>query len=146
MKVSSIMTANVRTVNPKESVRKAVKLMNRFRIGSVVVVDDGKIAGILTERDILKRVVAVNKKPESINCKSVMSRNVRTIDTDDSVVNAIDIMARNKIKKLPVTEEGELVGIVTATDILKSGERIEYVALKKLAQFFPISRPVAQAG
>ncbi len=146
MKVSSIMTRNVRTVKPDDTVRKAVQIMNKHKLGSVVVVANGRVAGVLTERDVLKRVVAANKKPEAVLCRDIMSRKVVTIGAEDTVVDAINVMSKHRIKKLPVTEEGELVGIVTATDILKSGERIEYAALKKLAQFFPISRPMAQAG
>ncbi|MBI2233245.1 MAG: amino acid permease [Candidatus Aenigmarchaeota archaeon] len=146
MKISPIMVRNVKTVASRDTVRKAVTVMNRHKIGSVVVLDKGKVVGIVTERDVLKRVVAVNKKPESVRCKSIMSRPVKTIDAEESVVDAIELMARYRIKKLVVTKGREIAGIITATDILRSGERIEYAALKKLAQFFPVYQPAAQAG
>lgn len=146
MKISPIMVRNVKTVKSLDTVRKAVAVMNRHRIGSVVVIEKGAAVGIVTERDVLKRVVAVNKKPESVRCRSIMSRPVKTIDAEKTVVDAIELMARHRIKKLVVTRGKEIAGIVTATDILRSGERIEYAALKKLAQFFPVYQPAAQAG
>ncbi len=146
MRVSSVMTKTVRAVGSRDTVKKAVLLMNKYQIGDVLVVDNRKVAGIITERDILERVVARGKNPGKILCRTVMSKGVKTIDSDASVVDAIEMMARHNIKKLPVTENGKLAGIVTATDILKSGERIEYAALKKLAQFFPVYQPSTQAG
>jgi len=146
MKISSITVRNVRTVKPEDTVKKAVTVMNRHKIGSVVVANKGMVAGIITERDVLKRVVAVNKKPEGVRCRNIMSSPVKTIDAEKSVVDAIELMARYRIKKLVVTKGREIAGIITATDILRSGERIEYAALKKLAQFFPVYQPAAQAG
>lgn len=148
MRVSSIMVKRVRIVRPEDTVKKAVAVMNKSSIGSVVAVDKGKAIGIITERDILKRVVAKGRNAARVKCRSIMSRPVVTIEEDDSVVNAINTMAKKGIKKLVVTREGKLAGIVTATDIMKSGEKIEYAALKKLAEFFPVYEPrrVAHAG
>lgn len=72
-----------------------------------------------------------------------MTKNLATVESSASVVDAIELMASRDIKKLPVVDDGELVGIVTASDILKSGEEIEYAVLKKLAKFLPVSRPAA---
>ncbi len=138
------MSKKVRTVRPTDSVKKAVSIMNRYNIGSVIVYGD-KVEGIITERDVLKRVVALCKD-SGVACRSVMSRNITTIDVNDEIEDAIEVMAKKRIKKLPVTENGELVGIVTATDIIKSGERVEYAALKKLAQFFPVYQASREAG
>ncbi len=138
------MTKKVRTVKPGDSVQKAVSVMNRYGIGSVLVCDK-EIKGIITERDVLKRVVALRRDPRT-PCKSVMTNRIVTIDADEKIEDAIEIMTKKNIKKLPVTSGGELVGIVTATDIMKSGERIEEAALKKLAQFFAIYMPRPEAG
>ncbi|MBI2075836.1 MAG: amino acid permease [Candidatus Aenigmarchaeota archaeon] len=146
MKVSSVMTKNIRTAKPEDSVKKVALIMNKYRIGDVVIEGNRKAIGIITERDILKKVVALGRKPEDVKCKAIMRRPVTTIDENSSVTDAIDVMAKKNIKKLPVTRDGELVGIVTATDILKSGERIEYAVLKKLAQFYPVYQPSGQGG
>ncbi len=146
MKISSIMVRNVRAVKPSDTARRAVAVMNRYRIGSVLVINGNKISGIITERDILKRVVAMDKKATAIFCRNIMSRRIKTVDAESSVTDAVNIMAKYGIKKLPVMEDGKLAGIVTATDLLKSGEQLEYAALKKLAEFFPVGRQQAVAG
>lgn len=146
MKVSSVMKKHVRTVRLGDSVRKAVGIMNANRIGSVVVVEKNRLVGIFTERDILRNVVAKNKKADSTRVKSVMTRRVFTIDAEAGIEDAINIMAKRHIKKLPVLRDGELVGIITATDVLRSGERLEYAALKKLAQFYPVYVGSRSAG
>ncbi len=140
------MTKTVRTVKPTDSVKKAVLTMNRYRIGSVIVIENYEPAGIITERDMLKRIVARGKNADKVKCGTIMSRPLRTIDTSDSIEDAAALMAKRKIKKLAVMKDGRLAGILTVTDILKSGERIELAALKKLAQFFPVRVPTTEAG
>lgn len=138
MEVSSIMIKNVKAVSPRDNVKKVVDIMNRSKIGSVVVIEDHKPRGIITERDILEKVVSNDKLPSKVLAKGIMSKELVTVEPDDSVVDAINIMVKNNIKKLVVIEDGELVGIVTASDILKSGENIEYAVLEKLAKFLPV--------
>lgn len=142
MKVSEIMIKKVKTVAPGDTVKTAVLVMNRYNIGSVVVVAAGKPIGIITERDILRRIVALNKQPGKILCKTIMSRPLKIIHPDTGLLDAIERMSRNNIKKLIVTENKELVGILSVTDIIKSGQKIEDDALKKLARLYPICRPV----
>ena len=141
MTVSEIMIKKVKTVALDASVKTAVLIMNKYNIGSVVVVAAGKPIGIITERDILRRIVALNKHPEKILCKKIMSRPLKTISPNDKLVEAIERMSKNTIKKLIVTEKGVMVGILSVTDIIRSGEKMEDEALKKLAHFYPICRP-----
>jgi CBS domain-containing protein len=87
--------------------------MSDKNIGSLIVMGKEKIIGIITERDILKSVSDMNKKVEK-----VMSKGVVTIDDRETIDNAALVMAKNKIKRLPVLKKGNLVGIITATDVL----------------------------
>ncbi len=146
MKVSAVMTKGVRTVKPEDTARKAAIVMNKHKIGSVVVASGRKAVGIITERDLLKRVVAKNKKADSIKCRDIMSKPLIAISADADVEDAISIMSKKGIKKLITTRHGMLVGIVTATDIIKSGEKVEYAALKKLSEFYPIGTQQTEAG
>ena len=104
----------------------AVSLMIREKVGSVVVVDhSGKPVGIVTERDILKKVTGINKDPKNIAAQEIMSRPVRTIKTFDSIDTAAQIMTKNKIKRVVVVEQdGSPVGVLSITDITRKLARI----------------------
>jgi len=96
-----------------------VAKMNKFRIGSVVVVQGRKPVGIITERDILRKVVELGLDPRTVKARDIMSAPILIINEEVSVEEAASIMTRNSIKKLPVVKNGNLVGIVTATDLVK---------------------------
>ncbi len=115
------MTRAVKTVEIEASVGEAVKKMNKFRIGSIVVVDSTKRRplGILTERDIL-RLVEVSPAPMTDRVKEVMSRQLVTIDPSAGVEEAAGLMTRRGVKRLPVMENDELVGIITSSDIIRA--------------------------
>jgi CBS domain-containing protein len=102
------------------------KLMIKNRVGSLVLVDgDEKPVGIVTERDILKKVSASSKPAKSIAIKSIMSSPVITIKAFDSIETAAAVMAKNKVKRLVVLEDGgSLAGVLSATDIARKLARI----------------------
>jgi len=122
--VSEVMQPNVETVEPTATVSEAARLLHDRDVGSVVVVDDS-IAGIVTESDVVA-LVATGGDPETTSVEAVMSTPIHTIAADESVVLAARRLREHRIKKLPVTggddrvgdgTEGELVGIVTTTDL-----------------------------
>ena len=104
----------------------AVRLMIKRKVGSVVIVDmDGKPVGILTERDVLKKVTAVGKAPGEIPAQDIMSYPVLTIKSYDSIETAAAVMAKNKIKRLVVLEQdGSLKGVLSITDITRKLAKI----------------------
>lgn len=116
--VRDVMSKNLKTVGRDVSVKRVVTTMNKFGIGSVVVVQAGRPVGIITERDILTRVVEVCMAPEALTAKQVMTSPVITIEQNTSMDEAARLMAKKKIKKLPVVDNDELVGILTFTDIV----------------------------
>ena len=119
MLVKEVMHRSVKTVRPEDTVRDAAKIMNQYRIGSLVVVSGtGEVVGILTERDILTNVVAVGKVADEVKISEIMTPNIITITPDKTLEEAANVMTENKIKKLPVVHEGRLIGIVTATDLM----------------------------
>ncbi len=130
MLVKEVMNKDVETIRPNETIQRAAELMNKSRIGSLVVlIGGGVVKGIITERDIMNKVVAQNKKPSDVAVEEVMNTDLITISPEISLEDAADIMTENKIKKLPVIEEGKLVGIVTASDLIAyESELIEKVA------------------
>ncbi len=104
----------------------AAKLMVKKKVGSVVVVDvEGKPVGIVTERDILKKVTVLNKSPAEVAVQDIMSFPVITIMAYDSIETAAAVMAKNKIKRLVVLEEdGSTVGVLSITDITRKLSKI----------------------
>jgi CBS domain-containing protein len=93
--------------------------MNESHIGALVAVSGtGEVVGIVTERDILSDVVATGKSADEVKISEIMTPNIITITPDKTLEEAADVMTDNKIKKLPVVDEGRLVGIVTASDLI----------------------------
>lgn len=117
MLVKDVMNKNVVVAKSDVTIREATKVMNKFRIGSIVVLKEEKIAGIATERNVLE-AVANGKDMDATPIEEIMSKNVVTIDPDETVEAAVDLMVQHKIKKLPVVEDKKLKGIITASDIV----------------------------
>ena len=115
--VRDAMTERVLTAGPRTSVARAAKLMSERGVGSIVIVKSRRPVGILTERDLLMKVVAEDLKASKVKVGEVMSSPVITVGPDADVVEAAKLMVKNRIRRLPVVEGGELVGIVTASDI-----------------------------
>lgn len=136
MEISSIMVKTVKWVKPSDQAKKAVQIMNQNHIGCVAVIDNGILVGIITERDVLERLVIPCQIADKMTCKDIMTKDPVTIRPDQDVASAIDTMVKKKVKKLLVVEKGELVGIITATDILKSGKQIEDILISRMGQLF----------
>jgi len=120
MKLRKIMVKNVKTVPMDTSVQKAVKIMNKNRINCLVVTYDKQVAGIITERYMLERVLEKGKDPKEIKVSEIMTRQVLVGKPTMELVEASNFMFEKKVKKLPIMEKNRLVGIVTLTDIARA--------------------------
>ena len=114
------MRRNVKTVRTDDSVHAAVLKMNKFQIGSVIVTNNGRAVGIITERNILERIVEPRLDPATIWAKDIMSSPLVTVDPNDTVDEAAKIMAQKHIKKLPVVDGDKVVGVVSTSDIVRA--------------------------
>jgi len=123
MKIHEVMKS-VKTMGKDFSARDAAKKMTESRIGSLVIVNGRKPIGIVTERDIMSKVAAANKLPSKVQISEIMTPKLITISPNAPIDDAIYLMIKHKLKKLPVMDEGELVGIVTATDIVANSDEI----------------------
>jgi CBS domain-containing protein len=120
LKVKDLMTPSVVSISPVESVEDAARVMTRFGISSVIVSGTGNVDGILTERDVLQRVVASGRDPKATAVEDVMTRSVISVEPDMSLEEAGQIMLNKRIKKLPVIhpeDGGKVLGILSLTDI-----------------------------
>lgn len=117
MLVSEIMSKDVVTVENKKSVFDACNIYRDCGVGSLVVMKEGIVVGILTERDIIERVIVDQKDPKETKVEEIMSKDIKTVHASARVEKAVEIMRENKIKKLPVILNNNIFGIVTITDI-----------------------------
>ncbi|MCD6241385.1 CBS domain-containing protein [Candidatus Bathyarchaeota archaeon] len=143
LKVKDVMVTDLVTVKADISVKKAVKVMNDFEIGCLIVVEDGEAIGIITERDILKRIVVEGRNPEKTLVGEVMSKPLIVTGPETSLEEAIESMFKHKIKKLPVVEGGKLVGLVTFTDIARIQPVMEKI-LRKLMERYEVPRRISK--
>jgi CBS domain-containing protein len=116
--VSEIMKGNVISIDSSMTVQDAAKMMDDASIGAIVVLENGIAIGIITERDIVRRVVSKGK-PLSTNVKDVMSSPLIVINPDDSVWELAQLMKSRKIHRVPAVKDNRLVGMVTTSDVVK---------------------------
>ena len=118
MKVKEIMSANVETVKPTSSLRATARTLSNLNVGALPVVDDGKLVGIITDRDVSVHAIAIGREPQSTDVQTVMTKEVFTCKADQSLAEAAEIMEQHNIRRLAVVnEDGEVVGILTVDDI-----------------------------
>lgn len=118
LEVKDVMTPNVITEDEETSVTKLANDMEVARIGSILITAVGKPVGIVTDRDIAIKVIMKDRKGSEIKAKEIMSSPLITIEPDAPLENACELMAANGIRRLPVIEDEELVGIISVRNIL----------------------------
>lgn len=133
LKVEDVMVEDVVTVEEDVTVKRAVGLMNKHEIGCLVITKRGKPIGIVTERDMLTRVLAESRDPDKTRIVDVMSRPLIVADPQMDLEEAAKHMFKMKVKKLPVVSEGKLIGLITLTDIARFQPQI--IKILKKVQF-----------
>jgi len=121
--VRDVMTPLPRVLDASASVMDAAEIMRDSDIGDVVVLEDRQLYGILTDRDIVVRVLAEGSDPATVRVGQVCSRELTTIPPTASVGDAVRLIREKAIRRLPVVEEGEVVGIVSMGDIAVARDR-----------------------
>jgi CBS domain-containing protein len=117
--VKDIMTKEVVTIDAEKSVIKAAQLMSEKGLGCLIVVEKTLPVGIITERDIVRRIVA-KRSSLDIKVTEVMTKELITIDPNTSLKEAARVMSTNKIRRLPVLKQDKLVGIVVSSDFVRN--------------------------
>ncbi len=118
-RVADYMSKNVFTVSKESTVKSAVELMRKKKVGSVLVLAGKKIVGIFTERDFIYKIAKGGEKPiADIKIREIMTKNIKTVDSEEDHHKAIEFMRKNKIRYLPVTRKGKMVGIISISDLL----------------------------
>jgi CBS domain-containing protein len=121
--IKDVMTSDPCTIDADKSVAYAAKMMRDEDVGLAPIVEDDKLIGMLTDRDIAIRVVAEGRNPDQVTVGQVASKQVVTIDPRQDLVEALRIMAKHQVRRLPVVEEdGRLVGVVAQADVAREGD------------------------
>ncbi len=134
--VRELMTESPRTVPPDASAVDAAKVMQNEDAGIVPIVEgDGRLIGVVTDRDIALRVVAEGREPDSTKVAEIASQNLATVDPQQDIDEALRLMAEHQVHRLPVVEEdGRLVGILAQADVARhldasrTGEVVEQIS------------------
>ena len=132
--IKEVMTSEVKACEPDTTVAEAAKVMAKEDVGPVPVVEEGRLTGIVTDRDIVIRVVAEGRDPNSTTVGEIASRDVVTVSPDDDLDTALKQLAQNQVRRIPVVDGGRLVGIVAQADIArlgsdaKTGEVVEEIS------------------
>ena len=131
--IRDAMTKDPRSIGASASVVEAARLMRQVDIGSLPITDGEQLVGMITDRDITTRVVAEAADLESASVGDVCSRDLISVEADDDLDEALQLMARHQVRRLPVVENGRLVGIVAQADIAlseneKTGKLVEAIS------------------
>jgi CBS domain-containing protein len=132
--IRDAMTKDPRSIGASAPVVEAARLMREEHIGSLPVTDDEKLVGMITDRDITTRVVAEAADAKMTSVGDVFSRDLISVEPDKDLEEALQLMARHQVRRLPVIEDGRLVGIVAQADIAlsenetKTGKLVEAIS------------------
>ena len=133
--IKEVMTASPTTVAPDASVVEAARTMRERDTGIVPVVENGKLIGTVTDRDIVVRLIAEGRDPRSATVREIASTDLVTVDPQQDLDEGLRLMARHKVRRLPVVEtDGRLVGIVSQADVARqeddarTGEVVEQIS------------------
>jgi CBS domain-containing protein len=132
--IRDTMTTDPRSITPRDAVVEAARLMRDEDIGSLPVTEEGRLVGMVTDRDIAVRVVAEGKSPDSTTVGEILSPDPIAARPDQDLDEALHLMAQHQVRRLPVVEEDRLVGILAQADVAleekekKTGELVEAIS------------------
>ena len=120
--IRDVMSSNPCAIEGDKPVADAAKMMKQQDVGLAPIVEGDRLVGTLTDRDIVLRVVAEGKDPQTVTAREVASTDVVTIDAQQDLDEALRLMASNQVRRLPVVEEGRLVGVIAQADVAREAE------------------------
>ena len=120
--VKDAMTSDVKTAAPSQSLTDVARLMKQEDVGSVPVVDGERLIGMLTDRDIVVRGIADGSDPHAVTAGDIASRDIVTVRPDDDLDEALRLMAQHQVRRLPVVDDGHLVGVLAQADVAQEAK------------------------
>ena len=136
MQVKDLMSGSIITVDREETVSAAARLLSRHNVGALpVTTQGGKLVGMLTDRDITVRCVAANYDPNITRVRTVMSTGAVTVQAEESGLQAAKTMGKHQVRRLPVTHDGKLVGMLSQKDLV-GGKTVDEAAARAFREVF----------
>ena len=123
--IRDLMTSNPATLEPSATVSDAARLMAQEDVGPDPIVEGGRLTAIVTDRDLVVRVLAEGKDPNSTTLGEIASSDLTTVSPDTDLREAMELMSASQVRRLPVVESGQLVGIVAQADIARAADEEE---------------------
>ena len=120
--IRDVMTSNPTSCEPSTTVVDAAKVMAQEDVGPVPIVEGGRVVGIVTDRDLVVRVLAEGRDPNSTTIGEIASADLVTVQPDSDLNEALNLMAQNQVRRLPVVEGDQLVGIVAQADVARAAD------------------------
>ncbi|HET9962848.1 MAG TPA: CBS domain-containing protein [Nitrospiraceae bacterium] len=124
LKVADFMCSDVRSVHRAASIKEAGRLLQKWRVGSLLVDDGSRYIGIITDTDLSRKAVARGLDPNSTTVVSCMSKSLVTIEDSEPLMEAVKLMKKEGIRHLPVTEDGTIIGLLSVADLLRAYEKV----------------------
>jgi CBS domain-containing protein len=121
-KVADVMTQRPRAVAPQTPLTEVAQMMESDDVGAVPVVEGDRLVGIVTDRDIVVRAIAKGKDPTGMPASDISSRELVTVHPDDDLSDALELMAQHQVRRLAVTADDRLVGVVSQADVARQGK------------------------
>ncbi|AUS98513.1 CBS domain-containing protein [Clostridium thermosuccinogenes] len=140
MKVQDIMTKNVAYISPSSTLTEAAQLMQKHNVGSIPVCDQNGVVGIVTDRDIVVRNIALGKNPQNTPVSEIMTTQIKMANPSMEVDEASKIMSQYQVRRLPVVENNQIVGMVSLGD-LAADQRFDMEAGEALAEISKPAKP-----
>jgi CBS domain-containing protein len=121
-KVADVMTQRPRAVAPQTPLTEVAQVMESDDVGSVPLVEGDRLVGIVTDRDIVVRAIAKGKDPTGMPASDISSRELVTVHPDDDLSDALELMAKHQVRRIAVTADDRLVGVVSQADVARQGK------------------------
>lgn len=138
MKVSDILKAkgsNVYTVNPEITVYEALKIMGEKNIGALLVMEEKNVKGIISERDYARKIILQGKSSSDTPVKEIMTEKVITVMPEDDIEKCMELMSGRKIRHLPVVKDGNVLGIISITDVVTAIIEVQKNTISQLESY-----------
>ena len=126
---------NVWTIGPTATVYDALEMLSEKNVGALVVVEEDRVCGIISERDYARKIMLKGHDSRHTRVSDIMTAEVRTITTSESVADCMETITKHHIRHLPVVEDGQLVGIVSVGDVVKSVMAEQAFLIQQLEQY-----------
>jgi CBS domain-containing protein len=144
MQIGSVLDSKGRgvySITPGSTVYEAISLMSEKNIGALLVLEDGRMSGIITERDYRNKVILMGRSSKSTPVRDIMTQNVRYVTSRQTVRECMALMTENKFRHCPVIDDGELSGIVSIGDLVKAVIKEQKIEIDYLKDYIAGSYP-----